>query len=228
MAGLNSGLFPLLKDLAAKYGPSVGRVIDSMGVVFGKVFGFVQKEILPIVGRLVTAIGKALGPVVEKIGPLVKAWEPVFKAVFGFIRDVVVPILEKVVIPLVGKLYTAFLTVATVLGGAVSGAFKRIEPVLRTVGDILSRVIGFINDVIKKVASAPIIRDFLGFIGGGTGRSAGGYGRIAAGGARTAVAASSVVNVTVTQANPDAVVAAISRYARVNGSTPGFARAISR
>jgi phage-related protein len=177
LAAFNEQFMPALTAFTTENGPAIEAIVTTIGQVFSAVFGFIADEVVPIVMGLVDAIGKALAPVLAKVGPMVESWMPVWKAIFGFIASTVVPILRDFVIPLLGKMLEAFATISTFIGGVFSRAIRALEGPLRTFGNVLRDIIGFIQDIVQKVASAPIIRDFLGFVGGGG--SGGSNGRAA-------------------------------------------------
>jgi hypothetical protein len=193
MAGINDKLFPALSAFGEKYGPSITKVVGAIGDIFGAVFGFIEQEVVPIVMEIARAIGKALGPVFKEVGKTIKAWEPIFSAVFGWIKQNVVPLLTGTLIPILGKLLEALAKVSQFVAGALIEAWKRISPVISKVGDILRSVLGLIGDVIRKIASAPIIKDFINFISGDSGGSGSTSGNTRTGSGRPGMVPNSIV-----------------------------------
>jgi hypothetical protein len=193
MAGINGTLFPALQAFGEKYGPQIAQVTSVIGEVFGAVFGFIGNEVVPIVMEVAGAIGKALGPVFAEVGKTIKAWEPIFSAVFGWIKQNVVPLLTGTLIPILGKLLEALAKVSQFVAGALIEAWKRISPVISKVGDILRSVLGLIGDVIRKIASAPIIKDFINFISGDSGGSSSTSGNTRTGSGRPGLVPTSIV-----------------------------------
>jgi hypothetical protein len=169
LAAFNEQFMPMLSRFATEVGPSVQAVVAVLGDVFGKVFGFIQETVLPIVAQLAQAIGKALGPVFGKVGGVVDAWMPVFEDVFGFLGATVVPLLTDLLIPAVGVLLEVLAEVSKLVAGALKAAFNALKGPLEAVGKAIRSVIDFVTDLINKIRTAPIISDFLDFIGGGSG-----------------------------------------------------------
>jgi phage-related protein len=213
MQALNDTFFPLLAQFSTDIGPGVTEMMSVLGSVFSGVAAFIKESVVPIVKRLTEAIGKALTPVLEDVGPALQPWITLFGELFDFIAKNVVPILVDSVVPILGTLLGLIVDVAGAVGGALLTAFRAMKSPLEKFFGLLQSVWKVLRDVINGIANAPIVKDFLNFVGG----DGGGSGRSAPAGAST-------VNVYVSGADPQAVVGALRKYERTTGH--GLARAL--
>lgn len=162
---------------------------------------------------------------------------------------------EKVgglVLSLEEKLLPALLPIIDALSDLMSAVLPILIPIIETLGKVLGVVAGAISTVVKFVSSllqgfadaAKAVGDFISSIdplkaagdflgsvfGGGAGSgyaglAGAGGGSWGAGGPGITGAGNSI-NITVTSADPEAVVRAVRRWAQLNGGLPAFVRKV--
>jgi phage-related protein len=144
----------------------VAELLSAIATIAGQLGAFLVDRVLPVIGKLAAAMGKALGPALAAAADAFESWMPVLSQVWGFLEATVVPILANYVIPLVGKLLELFLRVAGIVGGALSTSlstlarwFDRLVNVARPLLDLLEGIGRFGGDVIGSIAGAVGLND---------------------------------------------------------------------
>jgi phage-related minor tail protein len=205
LVGVNATGLTSTEVLAEAQARAAGqaKIYGSSSAAAGEKAGIAMAELGEKIGSMLLPVLDALVPA---IGPIIDA--------FGTIIDALLPILIPLVKNLGGALAIVARVIATV-AGALAGLIGWISDAIDAVVDFLSHL-----DPLKAVG------DFFGglFAGDGiaglAGSSGGGYGGPVPGPVE--------VNVLATSADPEAVVRAIVRWARLNGGFPALQAAVER
>lgn len=155
-AGLSAAVQSFLEGGGAQ---TIAGVFGTIADTLGKVATFVADFVVPALLELAAAIGKEVGPLVEKLAAVFDDLLPVLERVWGFIGDVVVPLLVQYVVPFIAKLLDIVLT--------LSGAFlKQLGPAIDKLADDFENLLDFLKPVFDWLSSiADIAGSVIGQLG---------------------------------------------------------------